>query len=235
MMIREKEKRAPADPSTLGGRIRIAREAKGLSQAELGKVFGISREAVAQWESNTNAPTSDKIGRIAVETQVNIQWLWKHEGGMEGQQAQVPTLPADMAQQAQMAMGPLPVAGYAEGGPDGLLEWNGEIIDYIQRPAFLAGTPGAYALYVSGESMEPRYHAGELIYIHPRRPILPGSYVVVQFWKDEAHGMPAAWVKQFVRRNEKVTIFRQFNPKKELPIPTKRILTVHKVVGSGEL
>lgn len=37
---------------TMGGRIRTLREAKGLSQEQLGKLVGVSKSAVSQWESD---------------------------------------------------------------------------------------------------------------------------------------------------------------------------------------
>ena len=35
---------------TMGGRIRILREAQGMTQAQLAKAVGVTRGAVAQWE-----------------------------------------------------------------------------------------------------------------------------------------------------------------------------------------
>lgn len=219
---------------TLGSRIKTARTRAGLSQAALGKVFGISREAVSAWESDTNAPTADKLGRIAQETSVRAEWLITGTGEMDGEAPPPPSHPLDMAGQVQMTLGEIPLMGTAEGGPDGLVEWNGEVVGTVARPPFLAGAKGAYGVYVTGQSMEKRYFAGELVYVHPGRPILPGVFVVVQFYKDNAGGTPCAWVKQFVSRNDKTTVFRQFNPEKELKIPTQTILSVHRIVGTGE-
>ncbi len=64
----------------------------------------------------------------------------------------------------------LKVLGMAECGPDGWSLWNGDVIDMVDRPANLRGVPGAYAVYVVGASMEPRYHPGELVHIHPGKP-----------------------------------------------------------------
>lgn len=60
---------------TLGDRIKHARKEAGMSQAALGKVFKISREAVSLWESGDNAPTLDKIGKIAQTTGFSAEWL----------------------------------------------------------------------------------------------------------------------------------------------------------------
>lgn len=65
---------------TLGTRIRKARKDAGLSQGELGKQFGITREAVSLWEADTNAPTMDKLGTIAKRLGVSAEWLLTGKG-----------------------------------------------------------------------------------------------------------------------------------------------------------
>lgn len=40
---------------TMGDRIRMLREAKGLTQLELGNLCGVSKSAVSQWERNETA------------------------------------------------------------------------------------------------------------------------------------------------------------------------------------
>jgi len=218
---------------TLGSRIKSARTGAGLTQAELGRIFSISREAVSQWESDDNQPTPDKIERIAKETHVSAGWLLTGQGERAGSAPPMPTLPAGAAS-TQFMMGDIPIMGTAEGGPDGLVEWNGEVVAYIDRPPFLKGVVGGYALYVRGTSMQPRYNDGELVYVHPNLPITGASFVVVQFDPDGNGGTPCAWIKQFVRRQNTETTFRQFNPEKVLKIPTSRIVAVHRIVGSRE-
>jgi phage repressor protein C with HTH and peptisase S24 domain len=222
---------------TLGSRIRTARKKAGLTQAEVGRVFDISREAVSLWENDTNAPTADKLGRIALETHVNSEWLISGRGEMEGQAPSMVSMPFDVEAAASETkdLGQIPVIGMGAGGSDGHYEWNGEEIDRVDRPEFLAGVAGAYALYVSGTSMVPRYEDGELLFVNPGRSIVPESYVVVQFHRQAGEeGTPCVWIKQFVKRGQKETVFRQLNPPKELKIPTKQIVAVHRVVGTRE-
>lgn len=76
---------------TLGERIKHARTQAKLSQADLGRVFKISREAVSLWEGDTNAPTMDKIGRIAQATHVSVDWLLTGNG-MSGPVHKVPVI-----------------------------------------------------------------------------------------------------------------------------------------------
>jgi Predicted transcriptional regulator len=153
-----------------------------------------------------------------------------HEGRSVPRQAQEPRQSVSPYDSGD----PLPVLGVAEGGPDGLLDWNGDIIGQIPRPAYLAGARSAYALYVTGTSMVPRYHQGELIHVHPGKPITPDCFVVVQFHKDGVNPTPAAVVKQFVRRDERNLVLRQLNPAKEYKIPAGQVRSVHRIVGSSE-
>lgn len=128
----------------------------------------------------------------------------------------------------------LKVLGMAECGPDGWSIWNGDIIDWIPRPANLAGAKDAYAVYISGDSMQPRYHAGELAHIHPGKPPTVGSYVLVQ--KRPAHEgeAPRAVIKRLVRRSGNKITLEQYNPAKTFEIRVDEVVSMHRVVGSGE-
>lgn len=128
----------------------------------------------------------------------------------------------------------LPVMGTGEGGKDGQMDWNGEVVDMVRRPPFLGAAKGAYALYVRGSSMSPRYEDGDIVYVNPARPTGPGAYVVVQFYEREGEAVRAV-IKQLVRRTDAGVTLRQFNPAKEFMIASDRVQSVHKIVGASEM
>jgi SOS-response transcriptional repressor LexA len=128
----------------------------------------------------------------------------------------------------------IPVYGAAQGGSDGLFPWNGEIVDYVSRPPHLAGAIGPYAVYVAGSSMEPRYYAGEVVYIHPGRTVTPGAFVLVQVKPGSEGEAPRAFIKRLVRRTATKMTFEQFNPPKELDIKAGDIQSMHRIVGNAE-
>ena len=64
---------------TLGGRIRQAREDRGLSQDEIASQFEISREAVSNWETGKARPDLDKIFELARILNTHAAWLVKGE------------------------------------------------------------------------------------------------------------------------------------------------------------
>lgn len=128
----------------------------------------------------------------------------------------------------------IPVRGAGQGGSEGWFPWNGEIVDYISRPPHLAGATDAYAVYVAGSSMEPRYYAGELVYIHPGKPVTTGSFVLVQIRPEAEGDAPRAFMKRLVRRTANKVTLEQFNPPKNFDIKTSDVLSMHRIVGSAE-
>lgn len=67
--------------STIGSRIKKAREDAGLNQTELGAACGLTRAAISQWENGaTKAPTAENIFAIADATGFSARWLTLGEG-----------------------------------------------------------------------------------------------------------------------------------------------------------
>jgi phage repressor protein C with HTH and peptisase S24 domain len=213
--------------------VRARLSALNLSMAEVSKAMGKNHAYLQQFLERNSPQSLPEEVRAKLATILGVS-----EAVLRGAPAAVsapPNLPLSaMMRPNDVWQGSdhIPVVGTAEGGPDGLLEWNGDVIDRISRPPSLAGAKDAYALFVNGTSMEPRYFQGELIYVHPGRPVTPGSFVVVQIYRESA--TPAAWVKQFIRRDQKQIVLRQFNPAKDLKLPVAEVRSIHKIVASGE-
>ncbi len=60
---------------TLGRRLRELREAAGLSQAQLAKLTGISRNAVSQWEADATQPSTKRLILLAQSLKVPLDRL----------------------------------------------------------------------------------------------------------------------------------------------------------------
>lgn len=57
-------------------RIRLARRSARLTQCELAARLGLSRSAVAQWESaDGSSPSASNLGRMAMELGCSYEWL----------------------------------------------------------------------------------------------------------------------------------------------------------------
>lgn len=63
-------------PTLLGERIRQARARKTMRQSDLAKMLGISRSAVANWESGDGSrPSLENLSKIAIATDCGVDWL----------------------------------------------------------------------------------------------------------------------------------------------------------------
>tara|TARA_R110002012_G_scaffold227428_1_gene399588 strand:+ start:126 stop:725 length:600 start_codon:yes stop_codon:yes gene_type:complete len=122
----------------------------------------------------------------------------------------------------------LPVLGAARGGSDAVFFDNGKIVEHIQRPEFLIGAPDSYAVYMTGDSMEPRYLASELLFVNPARIITRGCFVVIQKTNEEA------LVKRFVSQCDAAITVEQYNPEERFKIPRSEVAAIHRIVGSKE-
>lgn len=76
--------------TTMANRIRRARALARVSQSQLAAQVGVTRSAVAQWESKANVkPSMDHLSRIAIVTDIQFEWLATGRGPikLEGDQA----------------------------------------------------------------------------------------------------------------------------------------------------
>lgn len=121
----------------------------------------------------------------------------------------------------------IPVLGRAIAGSAKIVWDNGRPQEWVERPPYLTN-PDAFAIYVNGESMQPRYFPGERVYIDPSKPLSRDCFVTVEC-KDDT-----AVVKQYVRHDDSKVELRQLNPPKIIHIPTDQIRAIHRIVGSSE-
>lgn len=122
----------------------------------------------------------------------------------------------------------LPILGAAMGGGSGYFFNDGAPKDFALRPPALAGVSNGFAVYVYGDSMEPRYLRGEIVHVNPNRPLTAGCFVVVEL--TDGRGM----IKQFVRQDDRRVVLRQFRPEQELVLDRTEISRISRVVGSAE-
>lgn len=119
----------------------------------------------------------------------------------------------------------LPVLGHVKAGLDAVFIENGVVQAYVERPSFLFGDPTSYAVYAHDDCMEPAILHGNLLYVTPSRPALPGDDVVIQMSDNQAH------VKRLVRRAAGDVICKQFNPPQEVRFKANQVRSIHLVAA----
>jgi phage repressor protein C with HTH and peptisase S24 domain len=242
----------PADPiDTPHQRLRFARAQAGYASAsDAARAMGIGEPTYLGHE-NGNRGLSRAARRYALFFHVSLDWLLGGRGEFEiaGGEARLattlrtavglaePSLPAP-PRNAEVG-GParfgatIPAYGQAVGGKDGEFILNGNRIVDILAPPSLQGVQDAYAVYVVGDSMEPRYFAGETVFVNPRLPVRRRDFVVAQIAAEEGEP-PHAYIKRFVAREARLLRLEQFNPKKTLEFPVGRVISVHRIIMGGD-
>jgi phage repressor protein C with HTH and peptisase S24 domain len=207
----------------VGDRVRERRLALKLSQPQLAKKAGsITYQAIQQLEAGGGTKHLVAIGRA-----LGVSAEWLQDGTGPAPSGKIAPSRAALAEK-------LKVLGMAECGADGWSLWNGDVIDMVDRPASLAGVANAYGVYVVGGSMEPRYFPGELVLIHPGKPVTLGAFVLVQRKPKQDGEPPLAVIKRLIKRTASKITLEQFNPAKSFDIRSDDIVSVHRVVGASE-
>ncbi len=201
----------------------------GKSQKGLADYLGYHATTVNRMLHGARKIVVDEIPKI-------VKYLGRplDVSGMEGEYLQEPPHRkppgglSDMQQVQWNFGGDVPVYGYAAGSVHGGLNLqNGEIVDWVARHPSQAGIANAFAVYVFSDSMEPRYFAGELVYVHPGRQPDAGRDCVIEMLNGDAY------IKRYLRQTDKVIRVAQLNPAGEKDIPKAEVKAIYAVVGRG--
>ncbi|WP_448954694.1 helix-turn-helix domain-containing protein [Labrys neptuniae] len=233
-----------------GSNVRRLRMEKGWSQSDLAKAVGISQTAIQKIEDG-RTEQSKFIFNIARALGVPLEELEhpgpivpKLEAAYERVQAQARVASgarrgnASSPRYQRFPKGKIPILGRAAAGANGRFIMNGEQVGTTFCPSILEGVDGAYATYVFGTSMVKRYYPGETVWVNPYLPVAQDNFVVAQIRGENDDDPLDAYVKQFVSRNSKELVLRQFNPPEGedefMRFPESKVFSVHKIVFSGE-
>ena len=64
-----------SDPAQIGARIKDVRQERGWTQDQLAQAVGVSRSAVAQWETGRAGQITGNLTRIAASLEVGVEYL----------------------------------------------------------------------------------------------------------------------------------------------------------------
>ncbi|HTW52066.1 MAG TPA: S24 family peptidase [Stellaceae bacterium] len=183
-------------PSAVSRMLRGERQMKLLEAVQTAQFLDVSQEDVLRHAGDTDAPPAEPARRGRPPRSFS------------------PALRQDM-----------PIRSAGRGGSDQQMFLEDGPIGYTPRPANLAGVRDAYAIYMVGDSMEPRYTQGWLLHVNPFKPPIRGRDVVV-YKKDQA-----VLIKQFIGWNDDTLVLRQLNPAEDLRIPRGDVVECHLIVG----
>jgi phage repressor protein C with HTH and peptisase S24 domain len=206
-----------------------ALERAGLTQADLARHLGLPPSAVSRMLRGERQMKLLEAVQTAQFLGATQEEVLRHAGDADappaepGRRGRPPRVGPPLIAAARQDTMPIRSAG--RGGGDQQMFLEDGPIGYTPRPANLAGVRDAYAIYMVGDSMEPRYIQGWLLHVNPFKPPIRGRDVVV-YKKDHA-----VLIKQFVGSNDDTLVLRQLNPEETLRIPRGDVVECHLIVG----
>jgi phage repressor protein C with HTH and peptisase S24 domain len=213
----------------------------GKTQAGLAAALNVDPAAVSRLlkgDRKLRADELPKVARYLESDPAAISVPAEKSSARKEYDGLTPFAPVQLPEPSSLRYG-LPIYGVGACHGEyfgGTFEFNGEVVSRTRFPPALNDVPGAYGIYASGDSMEPRFEHGDLVYVHPTRPPKPGDDVVVQLHPDNVADVVAmVMIKRLVRRTAHKIILKQFNPQKEIEVPVERVKALHKILMGEEL
>jgi phage repressor protein C with HTH and peptisase S24 domain len=202
----------------------------GTSQADLARHLGLAPSAVSRMLKGDRQMKLLEAVQTAAFLGVSQEDVLRHAGDESatppstepGRRGRPPRVASALPAIRQDA---LPIRSAARGGNDQEMFLGDGPIGYTPRPSNLSGVRDAYAIYMIGDSMEPRYIQGWLLHVNPFKPPTRGRDVVV-YKKNQT-----VLIKQFVGWNDDTLVLHQLNPDETLRIPRDEVAECHLVVG----
>jgi transcriptional regulator with XRE-family HTH domain len=192
----------------------------GTSQAELARRLGLAPSAVSRMIKGDRQMKLQEAVEVAAFLGVSQEEVLRHAG------AETPPRLEPARRGRPVQRDQLPSTAIARDRiPIRAIGAFGEPVGSTLRPANLSGVRDAYALYMTGEELLPRYDPGWLLHIHPFKPPTRGrDVVVVKHDRTLVFG-------QFVEWEADSLALRQLNPERTLRIPRAEIGECHLIVG----
>jgi phage repressor protein C with HTH and peptisase S24 domain len=131
----------------------------------------------------------------------------------------------------QAAMRRVPLIGLAQAGGEGFFDDGGYPVgggwDEVALPEI--ADANAYALEISGESMEPVFRDGDVVIVSPAAPIRRGDRVVVRTVEGEV------MAKELARRSARRVELRSLNPAHpDRSFDLGTVSWVHRIVWASQ-
>jgi phage repressor protein C with HTH and peptisase S24 domain len=180
----------------------------GLDPTSFNKSKRVTPEGRPRW------PSTESIAKVLAATGATVEEFMS----LLSKKARRPTLP-------------VPLIGFAQAGAGGYFDDGGFPVgsgwDEIAFPD--VDDEHAYALEVSGNSMEPLYRKGDLLIVSPSARVRQGDRVVVKTKSGEV------LAKELKRRSSRSVELRSLNPAhKDRTLPASDIVWIARIVWAKQ-
>ncbi len=171
----------------IGQRLRQVRKKSNETQAKVAKVCGVSRAAVALWETGRTNPSLDNLVVVAKYLGVSVGWLLGEPGSSTRKRTQVRiTRPISLITSRRAKLWDQEKIRRSKG-----------VVDVLHTDMVIGSR--AFALKIEDQSMAPELRPGDIVFIDPDTAPIPGDFVLAQ--------LPA----------QKNAVIRKYRPKAASP------------------
>jgi len=174
----------------IGERIRGARRALGLSQADLAAKLGVSQPAVANWEAGAHDPRHVILGRIAETLEVSRAWL--AEGREKSRPAQREVMASYLRRPlVHVPIIPLDAAARVLGGAEAPIDPRDEAVDFIP---VTSSSGRLFAVFADDDAVNLAFPKDTIVVVdyEERAPVdeafflaAPGGAPVLRMWRSD--------------------------------------------------
>ena len=194
--------------------------AYGGSQASFAKAAGLTEGRVSQL-LDPNQSFGERAARnIASELRLADRYFEEGFGFSSAMQVQSNVEPALELKKSRR----VPITGSVRGGDDGYLVQDTTPDGWVE---YWTGDPQAYALRIKGDSMHPRYRAGEFVVVTPSIEAQPGRDVVVKLHNGKCLLKEFNWI-----RGDEIQLLSINNGYAPMTISKEDVECICRVAGS---
>jgi phage repressor protein C with HTH and peptisase S24 domain len=180
--------------------------------------FNVSKRCMP--DGRNRWPSTESVAKVLNATGASLEAFTSLVSGAR-------TLASNLARPARR----VPLIGMAQAGGEGFFDDGGFPVgggwDEVSLPEI--ADPNAYALEISGESMEPVYRDGDLVIVSPSAPIRRGDRVVIRTNKGEV------MAKQLTRRSARRVELKSLNPTHpDYSFDLTEVAWVHRIIWASQ-
>ncbi|MBI4546672.1 MAG: helix-turn-helix transcriptional regulator [Ignavibacteriae bacterium] len=162
--------------STLGERIRLAREYNEIDQHRLASKIDVASRTLQRWEKGEQVPDSNYLLRLAKYTGVRPEWLLTGEGEMYSSGNVIQFHRESLLRKVNLIN--IPLLSSIPAGKIATMFHPDHVERYVTVDNI--NDSSAFALIVKGKSMSPKIEDGDIVVISPKQEVRSGDICVVR-------------------------------------------------------
>lgn len=166
--------------TSIGDRIRTARENKQFDQIRLSVKIGVATRTLQRWEKGLQVPDSNYLLRLSKHTGVKPEWLLTGEGEMYPVlQHHGKIIPFNQEISSyRVKLFDIPLLSSVPAGKTAAMFHP----DHIERFITVDNIKdsNAFALIVKGKSMSPKIEDGDIVVVSPHQEVRNGDICVIR-------------------------------------------------------